>query len=207
MSRVKRAGPPPVGLCRIVCTFVAGMVSPARSGLAGPASTMSRPILPISLSLALAISACASSGTYRNGVFEGPLVVYRVDAPSDGWHFVHFSGNDLAWGGPSGEVIAINSECEDHGDPSLAVLTNHLLIGFEDRVVRERESLRISDRGALRTRLSASLDGVPVEMELTVLKKDGCVYDLTYLAPPERFDEHLPTYRKVVASFQAPGRR
>lgn len=196
-----------MGLCRIVCTSGAGMVFAARSGLAGPASTMSRPVPTLSLVLALAISACASSGTFRNGVFEGPHVVYRVDAPAGGWEFVSFSGNDLAWGRPSGEVIAVNSECEDHGDPSLAVLTNHLLIGFEDRVVRERETLRISDRGALRTRLTASLDGVPVEMELTVLKKDGCVYDLTYLAPPDRFEEHLPTYRKVVESFDAPGRR
>src|SRR5690606_3292323 len=117
------------------------------------------------------------------------------------------SGNDLAWGGPDGVVIAVNAECEDHGDPSLAVLTNHLLIGFEDRVIRERESLQISGRGALRTRVAATLDGVPVEMELTVLKKDGCVYDLVYLAPPHRFEEHVSTYRRVVASFDAPGRR
>ena len=153
------------------------------------------------------LSGCASSSVYRNGVFEGPHVVYRVQAPAEGWRFVSFAGNDLAWGGPGGEVIAVNSECEDHGDPSLVVLTNHLLIGFEDRVVREREALQISGRGALRTRVAATLDGVPVEMELTVLKKDGCVFDLVYLAPPHSFEKHLPTYRRVVASFDAPGRR
>lgn len=168
---------------------------------------MLRALPLLSSSLALALAGCASSGTYRNGVFEGSHVVYRVEAPAGGWRLVSFSGNDLAWGGPDGEVIAVNSECEDHGDPSLAVLTNHLLIGFEDRVIRERESLQISGRGALRTRVAATLDGVPVEMELTVLKKDGCVYDLVYLAPPHRFEEHLSTYRRVVASFDAPGRR
>ena len=155
--------------------------------------------------LLLLFCACASSGSYRNGVFEGEGVVYWVQAPQ-GWGLLSFSGNDLAWGGPSGEVIAVNAECEDHGDPSLAVLTNHLLIGFEDRRVIEREPFELAGRGALRTRVEARLDGVPVALELVVLKKDGCVYDLTYLAPPTRFDSELPTYRKVVASFDVPGR-
>lgn len=158
------------------------------------------------LLLLLSWTACASSGSFRNGVYEAPGVLYRVEAPT-GWEFLSFAGNDLAWGGPEGEVIAVNSECRDHGDPSLVVLTNHLLIGFEDRRVVEREELRLAGRGALRTHLKASLDGLPVEMELTVLKKDGCVYDLTYLAPPSRFDANLATYRRLVASFDAPGRR
>mgnify|MGYP003352761573 CR=1 FL=1 len=42
-----------------------------------------------------------------------------------------------------------------------------------------------------------SLDGVPVEMETTVLKKDGCVYDVVYDAPPTHFDVGLPAFRRV----------
>lgn len=161
--------------------------------------------LPAILLLLLG-AACASSGSFRNGVFEAPGVVYRVEAPRD-WELLSFSGNDLAWGGPAGEVMAVNAECEDHGDPSLEVLTNHLLIGFEDRRVVEREPLQVAGRGALRTRILASLDGLPVEMELTVLKKDGCVYDLTYLAAPTGFDAQLGGYRQMVESFDVPGRR
>lgn len=160
----------------------------------------------ILLFLLLLGSSCASSGSFRNGLFERSGVVYRVEEPR-GWERLSFSGNDLAWGGPSGEVIAVNAECEGHGDPSLAVLTNHLLIGFENRQVVEREPFQLAERGALRTRLRAELDGVPIDLELTVVKKDGCVYDLTYLASPSRFEEQLPAYRKVVGSFDVPGRR
>lgn len=163
------------------------------------------PFLPI-ISLVLVGTACASSGSFRNGVFEREGVVYRVEAPQ-GWELLSFAGNDLAWGGPRGEVIAVNAECEGHGDPSLAVLTNHLLIGFENRRVIEREPFELSGRGALRSRVQAELDGVPVELEFVVLKKDGCVYDLSYLAHPSRFEAQLPTYRKVVDSFDVPGRR
>lgn len=178
---------------------------PPDPGPIGFSVTKARRILPSFLLLLLLGSACASSGTFRNGVYERSGVVYRVEAPPK-WEFLSFTGNDLAWGGPEGEVIAVNAECEGHGDPSLAILTNHLLIGFEDRRVMEREELMVTGRGALRTRVQARLDGLPVEMELTVLKKDGCVYDLTYLAPPSRFDAHLPTYRRVVESFDVPGR-
>ena len=97
----------------------------------------------------------------------------------------------------------MNAICDGHGDPSLKVLTDHLLLGFENRDVLEREELRVSGRGALRTRANASLDGVPVEMELTLLKKDGCVYDLVYTAPHGRFGVRAADYRSLVQSFSA----
>lgn len=164
------------------------------------------PALLLLLPLLLGLEACASGGSYRNGVFRGSRVAYRLDEPGKGWERISFSENDLAWAGPAGGMISVNAECEDHGDPSLKVLTDHLLIGFEDRQVLAREPLRLAGRGALRTRLRARLDGVPTELELTVLKKDGCVYDLIYLSSPQRFDGELDVYRRLVGSFETLGR-
>lgn len=132
-----------------------------------------------------------------------PAASYRLQAPEAPWRALSFSGNDLAWAAPGGALIAVNAVCEGHGDPSLKVLTDHLLIGFEAREIREREELMLDGRGALRTRAAASLDGVPVELELTALKKDGCVYDLIYTAPASRFDEEHGVYRRIVSSFRA----
>ncbi|HEY0841114.1 MAG TPA: hypothetical protein VGD74_13080 [Vulgatibacter sp.] len=152
-------------------------------------------------------SACASSGTFRDGVYHGSEARYRVERLPSPWSQVSFSGNDLAWVAPEGQVVAVNGLCSEHGDPSLKVLTDHMLLGFEDRVVRTREELKLAGRAALRTRAGASLDGVPVELELTVLKKDGCVYDLTYTAPPSAFDGRLAEYRRLVEGFEAGGSR
>lgn len=127
-----------------------------------------------------------------------------LEAP---WARVSLSGNDLAWAGPAGAVVAVNGLCTGHGDPSLKVLTDHLLMGFDAREILGREELMLAGRAALRTRAAARLDGIPMEMELTVLKKDGCVYDLSYSAPPSSFETGLGAYRAVVESFEAMGAR
>lgn len=155
--------------------------------------------------LLAAAAGCASGGTLRNGTYEDDEATYHLgELPSD-WRALEFAENDLAWASDGGQVIAVNAVCEGHGDPSLKVLTDHLLMGFEERAVVEREELRIDGRGALRTKASASLDGVPVELELTLLKKDGCVYDMVYTSPAGRFADGIEAYRSLVSSFRTVG--
>lgn len=152
-------------------------------------------------------TGCGGGGTFRAGTFRSSDVTWHVDRPGPSWQSANFSGNDVAWTHPVGHVIAVNSECRDTGDPSLKVLTDHLLIGFEDRQIIERDEFSLDGRGAMRTHLSTELDGVPVEVELTVLKKDGCVYDLIYTSPAGRFSEGVEAYRSLVRSFHADPRR
>jgi len=55
---------------------------------------------------------------------------------------------------------------------------------------REFESQRVfpfDGREAMRSILRAKLDGVPLQYDILVMKKDGCLYDLVYVAPPDRF--------------------
>jgi hypothetical protein len=40
-----------------------------------------------------------------------------------------------------------------------------------------------------------------VELELLVLKKDGCVYDFSYIAPPALFERHAADFDRLVAGF------
>jgi len=167
-----------------------------------------RSLIPILVAAAgLGLFACAGSGYFKHGVFYGKEAAYKL-TPLDerGWQRIGISDNDLAWEGKGGELIAVNATCSGHGDPSLQVLTNHLLIGFEDRVVRQRETLEIAGRAALRTQVEASIDGVGRELELLVLKRDGCVYDMSYVAPPSSFQASLPVFRSLVESFEAMGR-
>lgn len=153
------------------------------------------------------LAGCGGGGSFRAGVFRKSDVTYRVQPPGSSWQMAKFAGNDLAWTDPRGRVIAVNSECEGTGDPSLKVLTDHLLLGFDEREIVEREEFHLDGRGALRTHAATSLDGVPVEVELTVLKKDGCVYDLIYTTPEGAFAEKVDEYRSLVRSFHAIARR
>ena len=44
--------------------------------------------------------------------------------------------------------------------------------------------MELSGRGALRQTVEGSLDGVPVVLDLVVVRKDGCVFDFYSVSPP-----------------------
>jgi hypothetical protein len=134
-----------------------------------------------------------------------PDVRYRVGELPDGWHRVFLEDNDLAFAedGNTGRAIAANGICEGHDDPPLPVLTRHLLMGFTEREELSQQLTVLDGREALRSRYAAKLDGVPVELELVVLKKDGCVFDFTYVAPRGQAEERRAAFDALLAGFHA----
>jgi len=132
---------------------------------------------------------------------------YRVGPMPAPWRQLEVKDNDLAYFiDGSGHTMALNATCEEHGDPPLGVLTRHLLMGFTERELRAEQRVRVDGREALRSRYGAKLDGVPVELALLVLKKDGCVYDFSYIAPPALFEQHLRDFERLVAGFHTGAR-
>lgn len=156
------------------------------------------------LVLAVALGACGRGGVLAGGVFTRDRVAYRVvEPPAPGWRRAAFADNDLAWVSPgTGHVIAMNATCVGHEDPPLEVLTTHLLIGFTDRELVDRRRLELDGRGALRSTFRARLDGVPRQLDLVVLKKNGCVHDLTLVSPVGREAEHQALFEAMVAGFR-----
>ena len=140
----------------------------------------------------------------RAGVYSDGATRYRVGPLLASWQPLNVSGNDVMYlSRDSGHSLAINATCEDTDDPPLDVLTRHLLMGFTARQTVSQVAQRMSGREALRTHVRAELDGVPVELELVVLKKDGCVYDFTYLSPPGQLAARESVFEQVLANFQA----
>jgi hypothetical protein len=140
----------------------------------------------------------------------GREVSFRIGLPGDGWRPLHDRATQVAWqrDEPPG-AIQVRSQCEEHGDSDLHDFTDHLRIDFGAWEIVEQEPLRLIGREALRTRVSAALDGVPVMLEVYVVKKDGCLFDLTYTALPYAFERGLPDFQRVVEGFAFPasGRR
>lgn len=154
-----------------------------------------RRLLPAALLMHFACTGL-SGEYYRKGD-----VSYRVTGPHEGWRRVGFAENDLAWVSADGHVLAMNATCDDHGDPSLEVLTNHLLMGFTDRQLKAREVQEIDGREALESRYDAKLDGVEVELKLVVLKKDGCVHDFSYIAPKGQLSRYRDEFEALLDGF------
>ncbi|MCY1040628.1 hypothetical protein OV208_04775 [Corallococcus sp. bb12-1] len=164
---------------------------------------MSRMLLTLVLS---ALLAGCHRATFEDSVFQKKDVKYRVGTLSnDVWQHASFADNDLAFveRGETGRVIATNATCRDHDDPSLSVLTKHLLMGFTERQDLGQRTFTLDGREALRSRYVAKLDGVPVSLELVVLKKDNCVFDFSYVSPVGQADARMADFESLVSGFQS----
>lgn len=98
--------------------------------------------------------------------------------------------------------MMVNARCgQDGDDVPLIALTNHLFLMFTDRNIVTQEVIPFDDREAMHTVMNAKLDGVPMTYDVWVLKKDGCVYDLLYLAPEATFDQAHQSFEGLVQGF------
>lgn len=157
------------------------------------------------LTFALLFWGCGGSHTYGSGHFEDDEASYWVSSPGDRWKRLSAGDVDLAWA-REGAVIQVNASCKRGLDIPLQALTHHLLVGFTERQLHAQKRVTVDRREALHTHLSAKLDGVPRSMALHVLKKDGCVYDMSLVAAPgSTFDACMRDYRTVVSSFTTRG--
>ena len=97
----------------------------------------------------------------------------------------------------------VDSDCDPGLDIPLTALRNHLMIGFTERIVLDEELVAMDGREALRTHYSAKLDGVPRDILLQILKKDGCVYDFALVTPPgPSFAEALVDFDRLLSGFE-----
>jgi hypothetical protein len=151
----------------------------------------------------LLLVACASSG-FDGRVYRDDDVHFRVGPVPSSWRRLEVDDTRLALRDDSANAtVAVNGRCGlDGDDVPLASLTQHLFLQFTDRVQTSQTKLSLDGREALRTELSASLDGVKKQYLVYVLKKDSCVYDFMYIAadsaPGSRAD-----FERFVQGFAA----
>src|SRR5262245_55945001 len=93
-------------------------------------------------------------------------VCYRVGALGGDWRMVHQEGAAIGFYSEAvGGVVEANATCRDDAEAApLTTLTRQLLIGYTDRTIAEQRTLPLAGREALRTRVHAKLDGVPVTL-------------------------------------------
>ena len=129
-------------------------------------------------SLIGALASACGGPSLEGNVYRDREARYRIGELGEGWERLSVSGNDLAWRHEGwGAIAQVNASCDPFQDVPLTALTNHLVIGFTDREWHDQRLVQLDGREALRSRVTARLDGVPRELVLYVLKKDECTYD------------------------------
>lgn len=149
---------------------------------------------------ALAASACGGA-TFANGIYDDGMVRYRVGPRGSNWSRVEVDDNDLAFYDPALGTISVNSTCEGYEDVPQSALVNHLLMGTTERQFRTEETVTVDGRGARHAIVDLELDGVPLTLDVFLVNRDGCVYDLVYIAARDAYLRGRGAFEAFVRGF------
>lgn len=160
----------------------------------------------VGLTLAVVVSGACGGGltSFDGAVYRNGSVGFRVGRVPAGWAPINVPNASLAYRDDAHEASAlVNGRCgAKDGDTPLLALNNHLVMGTTEREIVTQETIPFDAREALHTRMNAKLDGVPRSFDIYVLKKDGCVYDFVYVAPPALLLEGVDAFEAFVREFR-----
>jgi len=155
------------------------------------------------LLLASHLGLCGCRPSFDGRVYHGEGFAFRITTPPEGWRQVQASDAAITFRNDAHRgAIMVNGRCGlDGDDVPLIALTNHLFLEFTDRDIESQHVVPFDGREAMHTVLDAKLDGVAMRYDVWVLKKDGCVYDLLYFAPPGDFASGRDDFLALVRGF------
>lgn len=152
---------------------------------------------------ALIVSGCASS--FDGRTYHGQGFAFSVPAPPATWEMLRVKESALTFDVPAtGAIISVNGRCDRDGeDVPLRSLTKHLFFQFSSVTVNSEEVTPFDGREAMRSDVTAKLDGVERRLVVFVMKKDKCVYDIWYIARPDRFGQGIGEFDAWAKGFSA----
>jgi hypothetical protein len=155
---------------------------------------------PFALTIAVLCAACAHGEAFQHGILRKGEVRVEVGPVPSLWRRIRVDGADLAFRDDARQGSALfDVRCGARDDDApLTILTGHLIMGTTDREIERQEVIPFDGREALHTVLRAKLDGVAMQYDIYVMKKDGCVFDVVYVAPPERFADGASDFERFV---------
>ncbi len=128
---------------------------------------------------------CGSQLSWRDGQVQHRDLTFEIAHPGPDWTQMKVSDRGTAAFERNADTIReVSGRCGSRHDIPLEVLRRHLLLGFRDVSFVEEQRRQLVGREALDSRILASLDGVPRQLRVVVLKKDGCVFDLLEISAP-----------------------
>ncbi|MBI4404613.1 MAG: hypothetical protein HY537_10650 [Deltaproteobacteria bacterium] len=146
-------------------------------------------------------SGCALLG----GGGAGPSIQhakgYKVTPPKN-WTTTDEGEGDRAYKLSSGSLATLLSSCNRDPQASLELLTKHLLIGAREIEYRRQNKLKIGAAEGLYSSVQATMDGVSVELDLFVLRKNGCVFDFSLMNPKRLSDNDRDEFSTFIRSLQ-----
>ena len=131
--------------------------------------------------LVVLLGCGGAKGSFDGNVYRNGKIAFQVPETPRGCR-VDVNDSALAFRDDAHAAsVLVNARCRAADDRTpLVALTNHLLIGATEREFLGQGVEPFDGREALHTKLKAKWDGVPMFIDVFVLSKEGCVYDLVY---------------------------
>lgn len=157
-------------------------------------------IVPL-LALLLGFSHCALFGGGEGSVVHSKN--YKTTPPGS-WTPQDRGEGDEAFQLDSGAIVSLTSSCGKNNSYPLPTLTKQLLIGARKIKFGEQTKKNVGGAEGLYSVVTASYDGVPMNLILFVVPIETCVFDFTLLkrkAPSEgevkEFNQYLQSFNYV----------
>ncbi|MEO6419937.1 MAG: hypothetical protein ABIP39_11045 [Polyangiaceae bacterium] len=144
---------------------------------------------------------------FDGAAFRDGKISFRVNTVPSSWERIDVTDASLAFRDASHDgSVLVNGRCGERSidDTPLSALTGHLVMGTTEREFEVETVVPLDSREALHTKMKAKLDGVQMAYDIFVLKKDGCVYDFVYVAPPDRTGGSTE-FERFVMGFRTAG--
>ena len=154
--------------------------------------------------LILAVLIATGCGPKQSKEARQSKTTYTVPAPAGAWVKVKPGGADKAWFHREwSATIYFDSNCKERfEDGTLPDLLTHLTFGLTQNDPLREESMTLDSRDALLRVYDGQIDGVGVRVGAVVTKKDMCLYDGIYIAPPDSFEDGCGSFVEVVTGFR-----
>jgi len=161
--------------------------------------------------IALLFSGCFSSrqalsviGYRHSHVYIKKNFFYKVGELSDSWKYLSTRAKAIVFHNQSlAASISTDAFCGSaFEDAPLHVLTSQIIAGQNEPQVTKTEEFMLDGRGARRTILNAKTDGVPLKLDVVVIKKNNCTIDFVYVAPPENYAAGVADFEGFFGGFK-----
>lgn len=150
----------------------------------------------------VSLAAGCATGRIIGETYRDPEAGFQVRLPPAGWQPRSLDGATLSFAAPELRAgMALRVDCRTAEPGELPWVARHLFFGLQNTQAQGRETVRLHDATAVKTRLRAWLDDQPVEVEGVTFRRAGCLYDFIYVAPPGVFPQGRADFEAFVQSW------